>query len=548
MHALSLPAGEVTYMGPELDIWCLALTMLSLLLQVRFPLGTHHTSLSEMGRNVQECLQQLDSTYPAAALKPEEQQDWAVVRRGVEAFLRIDGEDRMDGFAAYHLGDRINDRVATFGDLNRHQNAVRSTSFMPTEVKYTIPVYLDPATEEAAAMSLALLNPEGHPQRKVESYIRYLLRCAGILYHQLPPDTLRPDSVADGHFDEAIYQLVLTWSPAVDLPVLLPPDLDGATSPKTWLANIFPFRSGMERSSSLPPRQRASTPPSKSLDSATTSNPGGKESLQCYMRISFESDPSRSPPDLSGPSSPAISLRHLTKTDNRSRASSVLGEGIEAGLDALTVGDPIAPLRPRSHSRPVQKTGPDFNALSPLAQSRDISPAPAQDSAWIAAGQGKPPTRRMASGRSASLVASPRKKGPSRVILHLSDARASLAIHKALAQSPAPTSPNEVHNEDSDIQASAPIPMTRGSLTADIKNGADEEPEERGRPRSKEDKNAVGLFAPPIPDGGAAGSTTARAAQEEGTLSFLGLFGTGHSPTARSVSVPAPLRREMLAM
>lgn len=62
--ALSRPPGEITYYGPELDIWCIALTLLSLLLQVRFPLGPKHTSPYVMRERAMDRLQELDELYP----------------------------------------------------------------------------------------------------------------------------------------------------------------------------------------------------------------------------------------------------------------------------------------------------------------------------------------------------------------------------------------------------------------------------------------------------------------------------------------------------
>lgn len=111
VDALNQPPGAVTYYGPELDIWCIALTVMSLLLAVRFPLGPTHTSVPAMRERVREALIQLDRLYPREMIVGHDRDEWERVRCALRDFLEIDAKRRMTAFKKYDVGAEIKAKV-----------------------------------------------------------------------------------------------------------------------------------------------------------------------------------------------------------------------------------------------------------------------------------------------------------------------------------------------------------------------------------------------------------------------------------------------------
>ncbi|WWC70647.1 uncharacterized protein I206_104598 [Kwoniella pini CBS 10737] len=328
VNALARPPGEVTYYGPELDIWCIALTLLSLLLQVKFPLGPKHTSPYVMGQRVRDRLQELDEMYPPhAPWRPPpsrtsessdvdynlEKKEWSRVRKAMRDFLEIDGRVRMHKFGLYELGGKIKQRVADW-DEKEQSRRFKSTSFIESEIKYTLPIYLDdhqPIGTKGKGKQevLVLRNPMSESERRCISYIKYLLRSAGILYHLLPNSQIpsaisAPENPAGPSTQKegTIFQLVVN----------IPKDSQkeqpevAANDPQIgWFPSLFSFTkkpppltsspaSPPQRSASLPPAKRSETPAVPTTPSAPRDKSPGR-SLRCYMRLEFVHDDQMSP-------------------------------------------------------------------------------------------------------------------------------------------------------------------------------------------------------------------------------------------------------------
>jgi hypothetical protein len=111
VDALQNPPGTRTYYGPELDIWCIGLTILSLLTGRKYPIGTSHKSPTIMARGVEECLIEADRSVTQKSyertggdLNDAEWDEWVYVKRTLEGFMRVDGDERMRNFADYQVG------------------------------------------------------------------------------------------------------------------------------------------------------------------------------------------------------------------------------------------------------------------------------------------------------------------------------------------------------------------------------------------------------------------------------------------------------------
>ncbi|SOV03510.1 uncharacterized protein UDID_06741 [Ustilago sp. UG-2017a] len=225
--ALRNPVGTVHYWGPEVDAWTCGITMLRLLTGIRYPIGASHTSVRSMAIRAQRAV---------ATIKDPE------LRDRVGKLLEINGERRMRNFE-----DLVKALQTSTDELERGPKEFKSTTFIPVEPlhKMNLPLVVGPAAEAALtspllpsgatptasrratpmnsrptsptpggcdvsdanlspAPSLLLSNPTHQPPQRVLSYIKYCLRCAGILYHCWP-DTSSSSSLPStpGPFDAA---------------------------------------------------------------------------------------------------------------------------------------------------------------------------------------------------------------------------------------------------------------------------------------------------------------------------------------------------------
>lgn len=195
VHALSSPLGTATYWGPEVDAWTVGVTMLRVLTGVRYPLGSSHNSLRSMAVRAQRAV--------ALVQDPD-------LRRRTGMLLDMDAIQRMRNF------ELLARDAAT--DPDRTPKEFKSSTFVPTPPTHLIklPLLVDKQGEplvsrahsrprEVASLSpspaqapptpapanpvsggqalLTLLNPSHEPGDKVLSFIKYALRCFGILYH-----------------------------------------------------------------------------------------------------------------------------------------------------------------------------------------------------------------------------------------------------------------------------------------------------------------------------------------------------------------------------
>lgn len=207
--ALRNPLGTVHYWGPEVDAWTCGITMLRLLTGVRYPIGASHTSVRSMSIRAQRAV---------ATIKDAE------LRDRIGKLLEVNGERRMRNFE-----DLVKALEASADEPQRGIKEFKSTTFIPVEPqhKMDLPLVVGPAAEAALASpllpsgatpnasmrstplnsrptspvlggnnasdahmspapSLLLSNPTYQPPQRVLSFVKYCLRCAGILYHCWP--------------------------------------------------------------------------------------------------------------------------------------------------------------------------------------------------------------------------------------------------------------------------------------------------------------------------------------------------------------------------
>lgn len=118
-----LAKSDTIKIRPELDIWCIGLTLLSLLTGRRYPIGASHKHLDVMARAVQECLQELRAIGSKSLSQQslcqqtnveimQTESDWRIVIAAVTDFLQMKGSARMLAFDQYKLDDTINQHVA----------------------------------------------------------------------------------------------------------------------------------------------------------------------------------------------------------------------------------------------------------------------------------------------------------------------------------------------------------------------------------------------------------------------------------------------------
>lgn len=201
VKALASPPGSVMYMGPEVDAWTCGVTMLRCLTGARFPLGATHSSVRGMSIRAQRAV----ATISDAGL-----------REKVGALLDVDGKRRMKRFE-----EMVQEQERQHGEANRAAKKFKSTTFIPSTPTHYINLPLmdisDDFENQAGYMSmsasrrttpsnsrapspsrhavpsspggstrgvrLTALNPTGHPPERVVSFVKYCLRCAGILHH-----------------------------------------------------------------------------------------------------------------------------------------------------------------------------------------------------------------------------------------------------------------------------------------------------------------------------------------------------------------------------
>lgn len=357
-----------------------------------------------MRSRVLDRLQELDEVYPPRApwrispsmerLTPEEKQfeasEWSRVRKAMRDFLEIDGIKRMRAFEAYELGDVMLDRLRDFELSSEVRKGFKSTSFIPEPIKYTLPLYLDPDGDpstdcedgESHDHYIELDNPAGLSERKTMSYLRYILRSNGVLYHCLPPrlDTADND---DDSSHAPILQLVIPL-PAEgafrQMPKHHQPKTRASASPtgeaapegndantNGWISSLLPFkRPSLGRSVSVPAKTltQASPPPHMA-------NKGkGKERwLKCWMKVDFITADERE-----GRLSTGNSASSAGNTDDETGALGLGLNGVsnsQGGTISLSKG-----TSGKSRSRPRKVTPNGVDGFTPLIKPAKLHEGP----------------------------------------------------------------------------------------------------------------------------------------------------------------------------
>lgn len=318
-------------------------------------------------------------------------------------------------------------------------------TFIPGEIKYTLPLYLEPpppnttvSDAESSMVSITLQNPNGESERRINSYIRYLLRSKGILYHSLPNSS-------------EILQLVVPISTSPDAIPVAPQAPRGNENDNIgtgWIAALNPFKA---RSASVPPLPKAKPDPKPvdNITESTGSDPAPpKQYLKVWVRITFE------------PSSTPASSRRSSVTAHHSNV-------------AATISGQTRSISAASSSR---------NRIQPLSRAGSPVPEPR-----------RPIVQRSATSRSRSRY-NYTFRSASKVIITLSDRRGYKTVRDALdvrhlddgASSAIPETPL-----GSPATALAGLHITRTDDQAedeDEKNVRGEsQQKDRGRPRSRED-------------------------------------------------------------
>ncbi|OCF43897.1 CAMK/CAMKL protein kinase [Kwoniella heveanensis CBS 569] len=448
--ALARPPGEVTYYGPELDIWCIALTLLSLLLQVRFPLGPKHTSTHVMRERVLDRLQELDELYPPhAPWRPPrrsyqdddttdydfEKKEWTRVRRALRDFLEIDGKRRMEKFRSYVIGEKVRRRVDDW-EADQDEKKFKSVSFIPAETKYTLPIYLDDDEEADIHKDdggghdrhakgkkksdrrdrLVMFNPANESERRVKSYIKYLLRSAGILYHLLPtvndpsvpgtPTTTNPTPTSLTKAEETIFQLVVPVSAENATASQSPSD------PQTgWFPSLFSFgrkpplpsseaAPSQTRSVSLPPSKRGPKPDHAASPIGATATVSKEKTpskmLRCYIRLEFV----HPPPGQHSPTSTSNAVVDWRRRGSVETFTSVRG-GWEGGSTALrhvvSNGSGVYSTRGQGPSNDTGLGGAGTGTSSIKSKNYTFPPAPTRSASVSRPNTTRPPNRRSVS-------------------------------------------------------------------------------------------------------------------------------------------------------
>ncbi len=161
----------------------------------RYPIGTSHKDLGVMEQAVRDCFDELDALY---GHEGSELHVYLALRRALQGFLVVNGLQRMRNFDDYEFGREIKELVASGARETCQRNCglhgplptavecnkanddsmipVKSIFFYPSDVKYTLPLYLQHSSPSTDMTTLYLANPERLPSRRIGSYIKYLLR------------------------------------------------------------------------------------------------------------------------------------------------------------------------------------------------------------------------------------------------------------------------------------------------------------------------------------------------------------------------------------
>lgn len=300
----------------------------------------------------------------------------------------------MEGFRRYSFGQKWEDRIESWekrlggeGEKGDTEGGFKQLSFLPTEVKYTLPIQLLPTSTSKITLS----NPTGVSDCRVLSYIKYLLRVHGILYHCIrTPSSPIP-----------LLQLIVPLPP----PTEPTPQQEDEKTSTPWLSALFrrsrSTTSSTARSASLPPaRNGAPLPP---VPSAIPKKNAPISYLRCYIQIEYTHPPrpyGQSKRNSRAASASATPRTHRPGTSRRSTSTTIpskvgmvpdnrISEGLSSGNgeDSLAVASlqqallkitQLSPT-PSSYSRGLGIWPSPTSVVSPTSTSGDMIPSTLSD-------------------------------------------------------------------------------------------------------------------------------------------------------------------------
>ena len=390
---------ESTAKGPEVDVWCIGVAMLRCLVGKRCPLGTSHSSLQDLSDKVIDTV----LTIPHQEL-----------RNIVASLLDMNGDKRMEHFVELTIP------ASPDGTVNAPTTVrdFKSTTFVPTTAKHSLhlPIeQLSPPTTRARTLSgadtsrpmsrsastaadktalgsstccLILVNPDQQPATSVVSFIKYALRCSGVLYHVLPdnqasasfstlptPDVGAIQDKETDKFSSAFQQPNLTSRPIYLHCVMTLSDSDPTAIEQRKRPSLLRAYTAGTRPVSMPP----------STDRSTKANAAAKDKkiscLQFWMSMVLEEDTSKrrkkkrtaQKNDFSSIVPSRITIRVSDK-----RAFNTVHSALELGKSASSRhGSPSSPTMPLqdsdrgrpAHRRGISSTGDSTSSDSPTSLS-----------------------------------------------------------------------------------------------------------------------------------------------------------------------------------
>ncbi|GAA5901409.1 uncharacterized protein JCM6883_000202 [Sporobolomyces salmoneus] len=133
-------SGTVPYWGPEIDIWCIGLTILRMLSPSKYPLGTSHASLQAISDKVVDALLAIRDSS---------------IRQVLSGFLNLSGTKRIKSFERFcaslsrrstSVNDRGEEEFATAREetgASRTKKEFKSTTFIPSDLTHRLELPLD---------------------------------------------------------------------------------------------------------------------------------------------------------------------------------------------------------------------------------------------------------------------------------------------------------------------------------------------------------------------------------------------------------------------
>lgn len=310
--------------GPEIDIWTIGMTILRCMIGVKYPLGVSHTSVQHMSDKTIDALLNVED-------KP--------FRKVLAGLLDMDGERRMKFFQS--LDDSIDRAPFVNGYAAKSgEREFKNVSFIPAEPKHTLPMPLmavcsgantpvlsptlppnalptyprsssrDRLTAALAtglvsaamdtdgsmtprrarkycAAELLMQNPTGEPCKRAISFVKYALRCAGILYHIQgisPTIASQTDSDAIDILDTAQPPRMKPLSPLLHCVLVLPKEKPAISQAEALLTQLRP---PLQRAQSAQQPRSSSTPPArlKTSSAAKKTEPTKYRCLEFWLQI-----------------------------------------------------------------------------------------------------------------------------------------------------------------------------------------------------------------------------------------------------------------------